>query len=192
VLRRIHMPAGLIAEDGFIKHMVCTDLFTRPSDSRRIIRAPEASHVFESYTRVTDIFNNQRRQQVAQSIYVHLRDYLKARPGEKDAGQIIAENNASDPDWFCALIRERVKEGGWWVMYSGAFAVRFARLRTLSRLQALVHLPVAVAAFLMDAVVLIAANRRLKRGGMHGLWKDTKSHALAQAGALGSRKDGDR
>lgn len=179
VLRQIHMPPGLIVEDGFIKHMVCTDQFTRPSDNRRIIRAPNASHVFESYTSLVDIFNNQRRQQVAHAIYVYLRDYLAARAGEKDAGQIIAENNARDPDWYRALIRERVKQGGWWVLYPGAFAVRFARLRNLSPLQALAKLPVAVAAFLMDVVILVAANRRLKSGQLKGIWKDTKSYVLA-------------
>lgn len=182
VLRRIHMPPGMITEDGFIKHMVCTDMFTQPSDNRRIIRAPNASHVFESYTRVVDIFNNQCRQQVAQAIYVYLRDYLKPRVGDKDAGQLIAENNAQDPDWYRALIRERVRLGGSWVMYPGAFAVRFQRLRNFSPVQALLKLPVAIVGFLMDCVILVAANRRLRRGQLKGIWKDTKSHALANAG----------
>ena len=34
VIRRIHMPRGLLTEDGFIKHMVCTDMFREPSDDR--------------------------------------------------------------------------------------------------------------------------------------------------------------
>ena len=183
VLRRIHMPRGLLTEDGFIKHMVCTEMFTRPADNRRIIRAPDASHVFESYTRVVDIFNNQRRQQVAQGIYIYLRDYLKTQVGAKDAGQIIAENNARDPDWYCALIRERVRQPGWWVMYPGAFSVRFRRLRNLPLSQALLKLPVAIIGFLMDVVILVAANRRLKRGELKGIWKDTKSYTLAGPGA---------
>ncbi len=180
LLRRIHMPAGLIAEDGFVKHMVCTNLFTQPADNLRIVRAPNASHVFESYTRIVDIFNNQRRQQIAHAIYSYLRDYIRPRVGERDAGQIIAEDNLRDPDWFRALIGERVKQGGAWVMYPGAFAVRFKRLRNLSPLRALLKLPVAMAAFLMDVVILVAANRRLKNGHLAGVWKDTKSYALAQ------------
>ncbi len=183
LLRRIHMPPGLITEDGFIKHMVCTGMFTGPSDDRRIVRAPNASHVFESYTRIADIFNNQCRQQVAQAIYVFLRDYLKAHVGAQDAGEIIAANNARDPDWYRALIRERVKQGGRWVMYPGAFGLRFRRLRNLSPPQALLKLPVAIVGFLMDSVVLVAANRRLWSGQLKGIWKDTKSYALAGAKA---------
>ena len=180
VLRRIHMPPGLIVEDGFIKHMVCTDMFTRASDSRRIIRAQNASHVFESYTRIADIYNNQRRQQIAQTIYVYLRNYLKAHVGGKDAGLIIADNNERDPDWYRKLIKERVSQGGWWVMYQGAFSVRFARLRNLSIFQAILKLPIALVAFLMDVIILVAANNRLKSGQLKGVWKDTKSHTLAQ------------
>jgi len=180
VLRRIHMPPGLIVEDGFIKHMVCTDMFTCASDNRRIIRAPNASHVFESYTRIVDIYNNQRRQQIAQTIYIYLRDYLKAHVGEKDAGLIIARNNARDPDWYRRLIKERVNHGGWWVMYPGAFSVRFKRLRNMSILQAILKLPIALVAFLMDVIILVAANNRLKSGQLKGVWKDTKSRTLAQ------------
>ena len=188
LLRRIYMPPGLIVEDGFVKHMVCTDMFTAPADNRRVVRAPEASHVFESYTRVGDVFNNQVRQQVAHAIYAYLRDYLTARvaAGEGDAGQIVAANNARDPDWYGALIRERVRQGGRWAMYPGAFGVRFRRLRNLPRPQAALKLPVAVAAFLMDVVILVAANRRLRSGRLKGIWKDTKSYALAQTGAPAS------
>lgn len=181
VLRRVHMPLGLLVEDGFLKQMLCTDLMRKPCDNSRVVRAPEATHVFEAYTGVKDVFLNQRRQQIGHAVYTYLRDYLRERVGEKDAGQIIAENHACDPDWFRALIRERVQQGGWWVMYPGAFSVRWRRLRALSPWQAVVRLPVALAAFLLDGVVLVAANRRLRSGQLAGVWQDTKSRMLGQA-----------
>lgn len=180
MLRRIHMPLGLMVEDGFLKHMMCTHLFTQPPDNTRIIRAPNASHVFEAYFRIMDIFNNQRRQQIGQCIYTYIRDYLKSTSGEKDAGERIAENNARDPDWFRKVIRERVQQGGWWVIYPGALGVRFTRLKNLSPAQALLRFPVAIIAFLMDVVVLVAANRRLRSGQLAGVWKDTKTSVLSQ------------
>jgi glycosyltransferase involved in cell wall biosynthesis len=180
MLRRIHMPLGLMVEDGFLKHMMCTHLFTQPSDTQRIIRAPNASHVFEAYFRIMDIFNNQRRQQIGHCIHTYLRDYLKSASGKMDAGELIAENNARDPDWFRTMIRERVQQGGWWVIYPGALGVRFKRLRNLSPAQALLRLPVAIVAFLMDVVVLVAANRRLRSGQLAGVWKDTKTSVLSQ------------
>jgi len=182
-LRDIYMPPGLMTEDGFIKFMVCTDLFRRPPDNRRVIRAPNASHVFESYTRIRDVFHNQRRQQIAHTIYVYLRDYLKDRMGEQNAGEIIQDNNARDPNWYLTLIRERVNAGGWWVMYPGALTVRFKRLTHLSIAKILLLMPAAVLGFLMDAVVLVAANARLKSGQLKGVWKDTKSNNLAQIAA---------
>lgn len=189
VLRRIVLPPGLIVEDGYIKFMVCTGFFRQSSDDRRIVRAPDASHVFEAYTRPLDLFNNQRRQQIAHAIYVWLRDFLKARVGAQDAAEIARDLTGRDPEWFRTLIRERVTQGGWWVMYPGAFRVRFRRLRNLPPLKILSHLPAALAGFLFDVVVLVAANARLKRGELKGVWKDTKSHALAAAPAFVTRVD---
>ncbi len=183
ILRDIYMPPGLMTDDGFIKFMVCTDLFRRPADNRRVIRAPNASHVFESYTRLRDVFLNQRRQQIAHAIHVYLREYLKDRVGDRNAGEIIRDNNARDPEWYRALIRERVKAGGWWVMYPGALAVRFKRLTHLPFAQIPLKLPTACLGFLMDAVVLLAANARLKSGQLKGVWKDTKSNTLARTAA---------
>jgi hypothetical protein len=39
---------------------------------------------------------------------------------------------------------------------------------------------VAIIAFLMDVVVLVAANRRLRSGQLAGVWKDTKTSVLSQ------------
>ena len=178
LLRRVHMPLGLIVEDGFLKQMLCTDLMRAPSDNNRVVRAPDASHVFEAYTSVKDVFLNQRRQQIGHTVHTYLRDYLRERVGEKDAGEVIAENNQRDPDWFRALIRERVARGGAWVMYPGAFAVRWRRLRNLSAWRAFLRLPVATAAFLLDVAVLVAANQRLRAGKLSGVWQDTKSRNL--------------
>jgi hypothetical protein len=59
-------------------------------------------------------------------------------------------------------------------------SVRFKRLKNLSTAQALLRLPVALVAFLMDVVVLVAANRRLRSGQLAGVWKDTKTSVLGQ------------
>jgi hypothetical protein len=188
LLRRVHMPLGLLVDDGFLKQMLCTDLMRTPCDNSRVVRAPEATHVFEAYTGLKAIFLNQRRQQIGHAIYTLLRDYLREQVGDRDAGQIIAANNARDPGWFCALIRERVKQGGWWVMYPGAFSVRWRRLRNLSAGQALLRLPIALAAFLLDVPVLLAANHRLRRGRLAGVWQDTRSTALEQTHTMQGSK----
>lgn len=178
MLRRVVMPLGLVVEDGFLKQMLCTEMMRKPCDNSRVVRAPNAMHVFEAYTRVKDVFRNQRRQQAGHAVYTYLRDYLLEHVGEKDAGEILAENNAHDPEWFRKLIKERVERSGRWVMYPGAFTVRWRRLRHLSRMQALVKLPVVLMAFCLDVVVLVAANHRIRSGQLAGIWPDTKSKFL--------------
>ena len=178
LLRQVHIPKGIIVEDGFIKQMVCTELMRKPCDNNLIIRAPEASHVFEAYTGIKDIFLNQRRQQIGHTVYTYLRDYLIQHIGEKDAGQIIAENNSSNPEWFRELIKQRVCQSRWWVMYPGAFSVRWRRLKNLSIMRRILAIPVATAAFLLDIAVLTAANQTLRKGQLASAWQDTKSSKL--------------
>ncbi len=180
LLRRVHMPLGLLVDDGFLKQMLCTNLMREPCDNRRVVRAPDASHVFEAYTGLKDVFLNQRRQQIGHTVHTYLREYLTEHVGEKDAGELIAANNACDPDWFRALIRERIRRGGWWVIYPGAFAVRWRRLRNLSPRQAVIKWPATAAAFLLDVAVLVAANRKLRSGRLAAVWQDTRSTALGE------------
>lgn len=120
------------------------------------------------------------------ALYVFLRDFLRERVGERDAGEIVRDENARDPEWFAALIRRRVAESGAWAMYPGAFGVRWRRWRGLPSGARLRSLPAAVVGILLDAVVLVAANHTLRRGTLQGVWKDTKSRVLAGSEARGA------
>ena len=62
-LRRLWIPEGIIVEDGFIKKMAVSNFLTEPEDAaRRLLVAETASHVFESYTRLSDVLATHRRQ----------------------------------------------------------------------------------------------------------------------------------
>jgi len=174
LLRRIWMPKGLVVEDGFLKQMVVSDLLSQPPDNNRVIRADDASHVFEAYTGIRDIFLNQKRQAIGHTVYVYLREYLQAHQADEDAGQLITRMSAEDNDWFLKVINERTT-GRWWVMHPGALMVRFRRLRNLSPIQAVLKFPVACLGFGMDVLVYLAANRALKTGGVKGIWQDTRT-----------------
>lgn len=171
--RRLWLPRGIIIEDGLIKALAATACHTRPADQARVRCADDASHEFAAYTRLGDVFRNQRRQQVGQTLHVILREHLQAsqRPGE-DAAAVLAREYARDPDWFAAVVRDRIAAAGTWVIYPGALAVRFHRLRRLGWPRRLLLLPAALAGFLFDLPVLLAANRLLKHGGLASIWPD--------------------
>jgi hypothetical protein len=178
-LRRIVIPEGVIVEDGFLKQMLVTDGLTQRADNSRIVRAPDAAHVFEAYTRLRDILPNQRRQAVGHTIYTYLRDYLHHEIAQgRFAEQTLREKGAADPEWFLHEIKRRVAEGGWWVMHPGALAVRWKRWSAQRGLRRLTFFPAALAGWLLDLIVYTWANDTLKKGKLKGIWKDTKTTGL--------------
>lgn len=180
-LRRLVMPGGLIIDDGFIKQMLCTDFLRQPLDHSRIRRAENAAHVFEAYTRISDILPNQRRQAAGHAIYSMLRDRLLAvRESGGDPESWLKEKCRDEPDWFRDEVRRRVREGGRWVMPRGMAGARWRRWRRLPAKSKPGALPALLAGGLVDAITLVWANQTLRQGKLKGIWKDTRSEKLGQ------------
>lgn len=175
-LRRIVMPAGLIVEDGFLKNFICSDGFQHPADDRLIQRAEDAAHVFEAYLAPKDVLPNQRRQAIGHTLYTYLRDVLKARIADGESAEhFLKRRHREDPDWFIQIIRERVADGGPWVMHPGTLTVRWKRLARVQSLRQLTLLPATLVGWLLDLVVYTWANHTLKQGKLKGIWKDTRT-----------------
>jgi len=86
VVRRIYLPKDLGApDDGFIKAVVCTNFFSEGLDPKRIVLAENAAHVYEAYTSVAEVLNNQKRQMIGQTIVHVLIEYLKTLPSEQQS-----------------------------------------------------------------------------------------------------------
>ena len=165
LLRKIWLPEGLVGEDAFLCAMIVTDLFTHDTDNSKVVRAQDASVVFESYTRLRDVYYNLRRRAITRGINAIMYTYLWARVGKDapDAGELVRRRNAEDVDWFRKLVREKVEASGWWVMPPGVFTVRLRSLQFLRWPRRLLLLPVALIGTLADAIVHIAANRAIRR-----------------------------
>lgn len=176
IVRKITIPQGIIADDGFIKHMICTDGYGSPPDNSRIKRADGAEHVFEAYTGLGDLFQNQVRQALAQTIYSWFRELMMPQvSADCSALDLVEKYNAENPRWFVEHINERVEQSGWWLMQRSALVHRFTRLRHLPFKKRVLMFPLACAGFALDLVVYVAANRRLKSRQLKGVWKDTQS-----------------
>lgn len=174
-MRAVHIPRGIIVEDGFLKLMAVSNFMTEDADNTRIVPAEKASAIFQAYTGLGELFLNQRRQAVGYAIHVYLREHLERNAAGKHAGDFIAAMNTKDPDWFVKLVMDRVRNSGLWVMPIGGLLARFKRLKHYDPARRIVKLPVACAGFVVDLLVYTSANYLLKKGRVQGIWQDTKT-----------------
>jgi glycosyltransferase involved in cell wall biosynthesis len=170
VARRLYLPKDLGIDDGFIKSIVCTDFFLRPLTPIRIITPPNASHVYEAYTSVKEILNNQKRQMIGQAIVHVVLEYLRKLPSglRWDLAATLREKDEADPDWLKRLIDAHLRNARYfWRIFPDALTFRFKRWKKLPGPRRLTHFPAAVAGFLVTLVACARAHRHFRRGQMH-------------------------
>lgn len=187
VARRIHLPRGLGAvEDGFIKAVVCTDFFTRPTDLSRVVGAPEAAHLFEAYTTLTAVLNNQKRQMIGQATVHVLVERLRAMPvARREAlADTLRELERCDPDWLRHEVSRHLQATRrFWRVFPGALSFRWRRWWKLRGAKRLTHLPATLVGFAITLTACWRAHRALRRGAMHYWPKATRQAALSAARA---------
>ncbi len=178
-LRKVWIPKGLIVEDGFLKQVLCTDGFSQPPDHSLIVRAGGASHLFECYTKLKDIWNHQIRQATGHTLYTYFTKYVRTNIEQRPIYSVIMEKSRNDPEWFLRVIHEEVRGRGWWVMDTPSLTMRWRRVRFAKGAGKLKFLLLAAAASPFDLAVFLASNARLRTGQVKGLWKDTRTTTLS-------------
>jgi len=187
VARNIYLPKDLAAcEDGFIKHLVCTDFLRHQVKAERICLAPNAEHTFEAYTSPAAIFKNQKRQIIGQTIvHILVDNHLKTIPLHERLrlAATLSEKDNSDPSWLKRLIRDHVQQARFfWRLYPGLLRHRFNALRKLTPLKRLICLPAAAVGFVVTIVSSIMAYSFLK-GGATDYWPG-KGAGVKPVGAI--------
>jgi glycosyltransferase involved in cell wall biosynthesis len=177
-VRKVWIPKGLIVEDGFLKQILCTDGFSHPVDNSLIVRAEGASHLFECYTKLKDIWSHQIRQATGHTIYTYFTKYMRTKLDERPVYPAIMEKSRTDPEWFLQVIREEVKGRGWWVMDTPSLMMRWRRIRFAKGAAKLKFLLLAAVASPFDLAVFLTSNSRLRSGKVKGIWKDTRTTTL--------------
>lgn len=177
-VRKVWIPKGLIVEDGFLKQILCTDGFSQPVDNSLIVRAEGASHLFECYTKLKDIWNHQIRQATGHTLYTYFTKYLRTNIDQRPVYDAIMEKSRSDPEWFLRVIHEEIKCRGWWVMDTSSLTMRWRRVRFAKGAGKLRFFLLAAAATPFDLAVFLISNSRLRSGKVKGLWKDTRTTTL--------------
>jgi glycosyltransferase involved in cell wall biosynthesis len=182
VARKIFLPRDLAAcEDGFLKWAVCTDLFSREPVAGRIRTAPNAEHTFEAYTSPGELFKNQQRQIIGQTIvHVLVDQHLKQLPVEarKNLAETLREAENSNPDWLKVKLADHLRGVSLcWQLYPYLATQRFRSLRHLPWAQRLRSLPAAAAASAVTLAASFPAMRKLKNGRTSYWPKATRSSA---------------
>ncbi|MFZ4681017.1 MAG: glycosyltransferase family 2 protein [Terrimicrobiaceae bacterium] len=180
-LRQVWMPKGLIVDDGYLKQILCTGGFSHAVDNSLIVRAEGASHLFECYTKLKDIWNHQIRQAIGHTLYTYLTKFVRTEIPERPVFSVLLELSRSDPEWFLRVIRNEVKIRGWWVMDTPSLLMRWRRVGFARGLGKLKFLILAAAATPFDLAVFLVSNSRLKSAKVKGIWKDTRTTTLSPA-----------
>lgn len=175
VLRRLWMPVGLTLEDGFLAAMVRTAMLTQAPHYDRIVRAPDASHVFTAYTSLPDIFRHQRAIAIGSTINNILIEHLEKHVTEAGAGELIRKWTEDEPDWFHRFVRAWFDARGWWAIPDALSLRRFRRLGSLPLREFFGAVPVAWAGFVLDSAVNLSANYRIKRADSAYFWEKTRA-----------------
>lgn len=167
------MPPGLHIEDGFLTGMIITENYTvkNPTFEKRIVRVKEASHVFEAYINPKKLLDHEVRVVVGIIINIFLGNYLQGKCGpDLTAGELITELNEKNHFWLDNFIKETVASKSWWLIPNFLLFRRYRSLQYHSPLEALLRIPIATLAFIVDLSVFIRANRELHQEVISSYW----------------------
>ena len=171
-LRKMYLPTGLPVEDGFLTQMVISENFTisNPTFEKRIVRVQNASHIFEAYTNPLELVNHEVRVVVGIVINGLLTNYLleECRDG-LTAGMIIAERNREDSRWLDKLKSNYIAKDKWSIPLSLVLR-RYRSLRSHSLWRAVLRVPIATLAFMVDLSVFVRANSTLHHQAITNYW----------------------
>jgi glycosyltransferase involved in cell wall biosynthesis len=176
-LRRFRIPEEIVVDDGFIKKMAVSNLLTEPEDpERRLITAERASHVFEAYTRPSEVFATLRRQTAGYIIHRWIWEFVQEQmTAGEDAGQTMARLAAADPDWAAHRIAEQLKNNDYRRIRRIILKTRRLRWDALSGAKKAAGLPLMLFHLLMDSIIFSQAVRNLKLGKLSRVWRDTRT-----------------
>lgn len=183
IARNLYLPRDFGAtDDGFFKHVICTDFLTRPPNLRRVARAPDAAHIFEAYTSVGDVLKNQQRQMVGQTILHVLLEYLKTRPHAErvNLAMTLRRAEARDPEWLKRLTAQHVaRVRFFWELFPGLMTFRVRRWWALGGWRRMTCFPAMIVGSVVTAISGWRAFRFLRRGQTH-FWPRAARGALLQ------------
>ena len=182
VLRQLYLPVSALAEDGFLYQMVVTDSLRSVENPHRVIVAETAAHSFEAYTRLRRLLKHERWLIASSAAHTILLAHLRRRGWCGVAlNDYIHRRNQAQPNWLAELVAIEATRR-WWLIPRMVATRRFASLAHKPWHKAVLLLPIAIAAFLVDQGLSLLANRDLRRGQALRYWgKPVAAGQVAQS-----------
>ena len=169
--QRFRLPAGMPCEDGFVRALVVTDLFTRQDDVTRIAAHDAVAQRFEPVRTIREWHRHERRIIVGTTINYFLFSILWARVGkdatDADAGAVLRSLESGPSGWLSDLVASEAAKK-WWIVPK-EYALRRFKNPDGSKVS-LGSLPKRVPMTVLDWAAAFGANRILRSGRAVGHW----------------------
>jgi glycosyltransferase involved in cell wall biosynthesis len=167
--RRTWLPDGLPAEDGFVRAIVLTDLFTISENLSRIASDESVQHKFVPVDTLREWIRHESRLLVGSTINFLIYDFfaivIGTAPDYSDAGTAVITLNSSSPGWVAGMVRGELSRRYWVVPHE--YLTR--RIRGLSPTQ-VAKFPQRMVMTGLDWAAAVVANRILRSGRGVGHW----------------------
>lgn len=169
--RSFRLPSGLPGEDGFVRAMVVTDLFTAADNTRRIASDDAIRHFFRPVDTMRGWYRHERRLLTGSTINYFIYQVLWEEVGTSseldNAGAVLRALESESSSWLPELVERHARTRRWLIPRD--FMLR--RFNDVSgRRISLSSIPKRVTMTLLDWAAAVGANRLLHRGKGVGHW----------------------
>lgn len=164
ILRKIVLPLAVQNDDSFVYTMVVTDGLQSSEEPNRVILAPSASHIFEAYTSISSLFRHEKwlilGQVINELFFADLKNLKK--DNTQEIRDIVQQKNKQGTQWLDQLIQQEIQIKNGWLIPNFILIRRFQSLFKKPIHRAILFLPLAVLAFLIDIILAIQVNQEIQ------------------------------
>ena len=170
-LRKITMPDGLPVEDGFLRAMLVTDLFTQKDNNKRILVVDNVCHYFTPDPSIKSLFRHEERLLIGTFVNSVIYGYLwkEVESSGIDAGSLVAKNNQDNPKWVEGLIN-KYRESHDTIIPKHFYRKYWKQWKKFSITKKVIAFPIISVASIVKFFLLKKVERRLVHESGLGVW----------------------
>ena len=170
-LRKITMPKGLPVEDGFLRAMLVTDLFTQKDNNKRILVVDNVCHYFTPDPSIKSLLRHEERLLIGTFINSVIYGYLwnEVASSGIDAGLLVAKNNQGNPGWVEDLI-DQYRESHSNIIPGHFYHKYWKQWKRFSITKKIISFPLIFVASVVKYFLLKRVERRLMHESGLGVW----------------------
>ncbi|MCV3273777.1 glycosyltransferase family 2 protein [Roseobacter sinensis] len=167
--RQIALPAGLPVEDGFVRALVLTDLFSAPEDFTRIDGDPAVFHVYTSIRGIGELLHHQTRLVIGSAINAALYGFFNREGLRGAALHDYLMTEAQQEDWLNHRVTTELPRRPFGYVPFSFATNRVTTFLRRDKRTAKGFVMTAIGSG-MDLLVYIRASLRMWRGQGVGFW----------------------